>query len=304
MIEPTLKIDTPDSIDYCYFPITKTYINFNVKASHDARICLSTSLNEDSDVYEIIIGGWGNTMSAIKRNRIEPDVAEAETPNIMSDDEICFFWMQWSCDGLIAIGHEDDESPFLSYCDKEPFSINYIGVSTAWGATGEWILDGSYVTAPAVRSQLLETSSHWVDYDPELGLPRGAVTGHEDGLYIGRSRHRHSVTPGGVRGSSCSISWGGLGHEKHEFQLLCGKDVGWLKCSRGAVPLLALPAGETEDGNALFIGRIMHNGVAHIGKIQPNHQVCYVALHGQEVAYAEYEVLVLHDFPAIECIGR
>lgn len=32
--------------------------------------------------------------------------------------------------------------PFMSYKDKSPFVINYIGVSTAWGATGEWIIEG------------------------------------------------------------------------------------------------------------------------------------------------------------------
>jgi len=32
--------------------------------------------------------------------------------------------------------------PFMSYKDRSPFVINYIGVSTAWGATGEWIIEG------------------------------------------------------------------------------------------------------------------------------------------------------------------
>jgi len=30
----------------------------------------------------------------------------------------------------------------MSYRDRNPFVINYIGVSTAWGAIGEWIIEG------------------------------------------------------------------------------------------------------------------------------------------------------------------
>jgi len=56
---------------------------------------------------------------------------------------ICFCFYRWSCDGLLSVGREDDfDMPFMSYKDRSPFVINYIGVSTAWGATGEWIIEG------------------------------------------------------------------------------------------------------------------------------------------------------------------
>lgn len=54
---------------------------------------------------------------------------------------------RWSCDGLLSVYREDmhnfDDEPFISYKDRNPFVINYIGFSTAWGATGEWIIEGN-----------------------------------------------------------------------------------------------------------------------------------------------------------------
>jgi len=53
---------------------------------------------------------------------------------------------RWSCDGLLSVSREDDfDMPFMSYKDRSPFVINYIGVSTAWGATGEWIIEGTSI---------------------------------------------------------------------------------------------------------------------------------------------------------------
>nr|XP_034187899.1 C3 and PZP-like alpha-2-macroglobulin domain-containing protein 8 isoform X2 [Osmia lignaria] len=290
-------------MEYRYFPITKSRFNLSVQAAHDARISLRTHLGGDSNVYEIVIGGWGNTMSAIKRNNEEPDVAEAETRNILNAQHMCNFWIQWSCDGLLNVGRRDGEV-FLSYKDRNPFVINYIGMSTAWGATGEFLVEESVCTSTVIRQQLMDTSHFWIDYNESYGLPPNAIMASEDGLYIGRARHRDSVTPGSIRNNLCTIAWGGSAHDKKEFQVLCCKDINWVKSWEGSVPLHALPAGESEDGYALFIGRVLHEGVYHIGKIQPNHQACYIAVNGQEEPVVDYETLVICDYYIAEYIGR
>lgn len=298
-----LRIITPDSSEYRYFPITKSRLRLSVQTAHDARISLRTHLGGDSNVYEIIIGGWGNTMSVIRRNNEDHNVAEAETRNILGAQHMCNIWIQWFCDGTLNIGRQNGEV-FLSYKDRNPFVINYIGVSTAWGATGEFLIEDSPYTSAVIRQQLVDTSHLWIDYNESCGLPQNAVPASEDGLYIGRTHHRDSLTPGGIRNNVCTIPWGGASHDKKDFQVLCGKDVNWVKSWEGSVPLYALPAGESEDGYALFIGRVLHDGVYHIGKIQPNHQICYIPVDGQEEPYIDYETLVICDYYVAEYIGR
>ena len=39
---------------------------FKVKACHDAHVALSASNNLNSNMYEIVLGGWLNTKSAIR----------------------------------------------------------------------------------------------------------------------------------------------------------------------------------------------------------------------------------------------
>ncbi|XP_015177787.1 PREDICTED: uncharacterized protein LOC107067093 isoform X3 [Polistes dominula] len=243
-------------------------------------------------------------MSAIKRNNVEPDIAEAETVDICGD--YCNIWIKWSCDGLLSVGREDEEcETLMTYKDKNPFVINYIGFSTAWGATGEWvIINENKFTALAIRQQLADTSHLWVDYNDTMSFPQNAAIASEDGLYIGRAHHKDSVTPGSIRDNICTLPWGGAAHEKKEYQVLCVRDIDWVKSWDGSVPLYALPAGETEDGYALFIGRVLYNGLYYVGKIQPSNQVCYIPLNGQEVTYTEYETLVLHNYNSIEHIER
>lgn len=301
-IMTTIRFNSIDSLDYYYFPISMRYVRLSVKAAHDARIALRTHLGEDSDVYEIVIGGWGNTMSAIKRNYSEPDVVEAETPNILSSDSQCDLCIKWWCDGLLEIYCQDFDTR-MTYKDNEPFVLNFIGLSTAWGATGEWTLENYTPSLPAVRASLASTCSYWTDCNSDDGLPRNAVSASEDGLYVGRARHSSTVTPGSVRARSCTLAWGGAAHEKKEFQVLCRRSVGWVKSWQGSVPLHALPGGETEDGYALFVGRVLFEDIYYIGKIQPNHQACYIPLNGGERAFTEYEALVITE-DAIEYIGR
>ncbi|XP_076249632.1 C3 and PZP-like alpha-2-macroglobulin domain-containing protein 8 [Calliopsis andreniformis] len=297
------RILTPNSTEYRYFPVTKSRVNLKIQAAHDARISLRNHLGADSDVYEIIIGGWGNKISAIKKNGEEPVVAEAETKDILYPHGNCNFLIQWSCDGLLSFKHQNNEC-IMSYKDKNPFIINYIGVSTVCGATGEFLIEESQYTSLAIRQQLLDTCNFWEDYNESFGLPQNAVMVSEDGLYIGRAHHRDSFTPGGIRNNICTIVWDGASHDKKEFQVLCGKSISWVKSWEGSVPLNALPAGETEDGHALFIGRVLHEGIYYVGKVQPNHQVCYIPINGREEPYKDYETLIICDNCAIEHIGR
>jgi len=58
------------------------------------------------------------------------------------------------------------------------------------------------------------------------------------------------------------------------FQVLTGSDVEWVPASGGQVPERALPSGETEEGEPLFVGRTSHEGTMTVGKVR----YCYVHL--------------------------
>ncbi|XP_076624207.1 uncharacterized protein LOC143343311 isoform X1 [Colletes latitarsis] len=292
-----------NNLAYHYFPTTKSRLNVSIQAAHDARICLRTHLGSDSNMYEIIFGGWGNTMSAIRRNGQNPNVAEAETKDILHSEHVCPFWIKWTCDGCLSVGHQNEES-FMSFKDKNPFALNYIGVNTAWDTTGEFFIEESKHTAVVSRHHLANTCHYWVDYNESLGFPQNAAVASEDGLYIGRTHHRDSVTPGGIRNNICTIVWGGASYNKKQFQVLCVKNISWVRSWGGSIPLNALPAGETEDGYDLYIGRVLYEGVYYIGKIQPNHQVCYIPVDGQEEPCLVYEALVICDTYVAEYVER
>jgi hypothetical protein len=57
------------------------------------------------------------------------------------------------------------------------------------------------------------------------------------------------------------------------FQVLTECDFEWVHASGGHVPERALPSGETEEGEPLFVGRTSHEGSMTLGKVY-----CYVHL--------------------------
>ncbi|XP_020287655.1 uncharacterized protein LOC109856586 isoform X1 [Pseudomyrmex gracilis] len=436
-----VSLSTEDKLEYHFYPVTAGQIQLRVKAPNDAHIALTTSPQEGDPMYEVFIGGWSNSKSVLRKNRTKPDVAEVETPGILSGDEYRGFWIRWD-NGVLSVGKENESAPFLSYADPEPFGIGYFGVCTGWGATGDWLIEGR---KPLITPNKLEYKFHavrsgsvlidvqaksnghialtnrkgesspmyeimlggwenqasvirydrkqpdkvrvntpnllnerqykrfsitwfgglitvrsggqngavlmeWRDPNP-LGVsyvgvrtgwgatgkwklhfehypatnkkqhpgtkpsapledtgsmcwcdasggmvPPGAIEGGNDGepLFVGRASHEGALIPGKVKPSHsvCYVAWGGEEHGKTDYQVLCNCKSTWVPTSGGNIPHNAIPGGETEDGEPLFIGRVEHEGAMTIGKVQPSHSVCYIPFGGAEVAFPEYQILV------------
>ncbi|KAI8499818.1 hypothetical protein Bbelb_221350 [Branchiostoma belcheri] len=113
-------------------------LTFRVKTSRDVHIALSSERSDRGDLYEIIIGGWGNTQSVICRSAGGPAQTTVSTPGILSADELRGFWISWAPDGTIAVGREGEGSPFMQWQDPEPLPIQYFGYSTYWGSAGQF----------------------------------------------------------------------------------------------------------------------------------------------------------------------
>ncbi|XP_050590640.1 uncharacterized protein LOC126922244 isoform X2 [Bombus affinis] len=439
-------LSTEDKLEYNFYPVASGQLQFRIKAPNDAHIALTTGPHEGEPMYEVFIGGWSNSKSVIRKNRTKPDVAEADTPGILSADETRGFWIRWD-DGVISVGKEGEPSAFLTYADPEPFGIGYFGVCTGWGASGEWLIEGhgplttrnelvytfhnvrsgsvlievraksnahialtnkkgdsspmyeimlggwensasiirydrkqpdkvhvntpnllnenetkkfaicwldgrimvragdvngpvimewqdpkpigvSYVgvrtgwgatgkwklrtaqypshpphknvnpSAPPPPSGVMDIGEFcWCDATGGI-IPPGAVEGGKDisgePLYVGRAYHEGALLPGKVKpgDSVCYVAWGGDEHGKTDYQVLCGCNPMWVPTTGNNIPHNAIPSGESEDGEPLYAGRVLHEGAMTIGKVQPSHSVCYIAFGGAEIAFPEYEIMV------------
>ncbi|KAG7310972.1 hypothetical protein JYU34_003823 [Plutella xylostella] len=297
-----LDVSTEDNLQYQFFPLSNGSVTFQVKAANDAHIALTQGPQESDPMYEIFIGGWSNAKSVIRKNRTKPDVVEIETPGILSGSEFRGFWVRWDS-GIISAGREGEAIPFISWTDPEPFPVAFVGVCTGWGATGTWKIEAApsapvaYAT-PAGYPGAASAGGALVWADAAGGqVPPGAVVGGQDcsgePLYVARAPHEGAIIPGKLVGShGCAyIPWGGAEHGKSEYQVLVGGPNNWVPTSGSSIPPGAFPAGESEDGEPLFIGRVSHEGSMTTGKVQQSHGVCYISFAGQELGFPEYEVL-------------
>ena len=64
----------------------------------------------------------------------------------------------------------------------------------------------------------------------------------------------------------------------------------WVRTSGDDIPERAVVAGESSDGGPLYVGRAHHEGGLYPGKVNPDHNCCYVAYGGEELSMEEYDV--------------
>ncbi|XP_078694760.1 uncharacterized protein LOC144923800 [Branchiostoma floridae x Branchiostoma belcheri] len=122
-------------------PLTGSRFMFEVEATSDAIVALSSKKQELDDMYEIRIGGMGNTKSAIRRSKSGTILKMVETFNFVSRTEFRMFWITWSSGGTIAVGRGNETHPFLEYKDPNPLPIIFAGLGYyALDAPARWYL--------------------------------------------------------------------------------------------------------------------------------------------------------------------
>ncbi|XP_028164303.1 uncharacterized protein LOC114355567 isoform X2 [Ostrinia furnacalis] len=298
-----MDVQTEDNLQYHFFPVSCGSVQFKVRTSNDAHVALTMGPQESDPMYEVFIGGWGNTKSVIRRNRTKPDVVEADTPQILNSGEFRGFWVRWD-GGVVSAGREGELIPFMSWTDPQPFPVAFVGVCTGWGATGTWKIEAppsAPVAAPLYSSPPgypgAGGAGQWIDMTGGQ-VPPGAVVGGQDcsgePLYVARASHEGAVIPGKLVQShgAAYVPWGGLEHGKPQYQVLVGGPNNWVPTNGSNIPPGAFPGGQTEDGETLFIGRVRHEGSVTTGKVQQSHGVCYISFAGQELGFPDYEILL------------
>lgn len=128
-------------------------------------------------------------------------------------------------------------------------------------------------------------------------IPPNAFVGGEDNgepLFVARGNFNNSQVPGKLLASHgcCYVPWGGEENRLCDYEVLCDFNGDWVECSGSIIPTDAFPAGESEDGEPLYVGRVFHEGSLSIGKVQQSHGVCYIPYGGKEIAFPDYQILV------------
>jgi Farnesoic acid 0-methyl transferase len=72
------------------------YLAFKVRTCNDAHVLLSSSLDMSGlTTYEVVLGGYDNMYSDVRRGSQGSIVGQAYTPNIMNCDELLPVWIRW-----------------------------------------------------------------------------------------------------------------------------------------------------------------------------------------------------------------
>ena len=110
---------------------------------NDAHIALSKDKSHDSQKYEIVLGGWGGTMSVIRDRNQGSRLATYKHTKSQ--------FLNWSGTIKVYFGEgsiivrsliTDSEIIRLTNSGIHKENLRYMMVSTGWGASGSWVVSG------------------------------------------------------------------------------------------------------------------------------------------------------------------
>ncbi|CAG2202126.1 unnamed protein product [Mytilus edulis] len=134
-------------------------INFKVQSCNDVHFALISGQTEYDPLYEIVIGGWGNSKSVIRTSKQGSPVAQTYG-SYLNCNELVEFWISWS-NITITLGtgvKTFNNTGFLTWSLQSGLlSILDSGFYTAFGSTGEWIFYTQETTTEAI--EITTTSS-------------------------------------------------------------------------------------------------------------------------------------------------
>ncbi|CAC5361395.1 unnamed protein product [Mytilus coruscus] len=111
-------------------------IKFKVMASNDAHLALMSSNNEKKPLYELVLGGWSNSWSAIRDKRQGRSLAKYKG-KVLRHNKSKVFKVIWN-KGKIRV-EDGRRKKIMQWTDtSNPLKIKDIGISTGWGSTGKW----------------------------------------------------------------------------------------------------------------------------------------------------------------------
>uniref|UniRef100_A0A1A9URN5 Methyltransf_FA domain-containing protein n=1 Tax=Glossina austeni TaxID=7395 RepID=A0A1A9URN5_GLOAU len=140
--EKPIELVTPQELSYQFFRLNEDRrFHFEVRCSRDVQLALTKTPTIADPIYEIVIGGWRNRRSAIRKNR-KKIVASVSTPDIVNENHFIEFWISFKNDTIVVSSREYKRRLFMVHrVDKLPDFL-FLGVRTGSHATGTWKLYG------------------------------------------------------------------------------------------------------------------------------------------------------------------
>ncbi|CAG5123808.1 unnamed protein product [Candidula unifasciata] len=140
----------------------KNFLTFKIKAKCDAQIALCAIYGDvERKTFEICLGAEDNTKSFIRDGSLGPVKAEANTVNLLNENEFRYFWLSWTESRVeVGRGAKQGQGKFLTW-DVPPnrqFKVNSMAVATSRATKGQWefveILDEKDFKPETKRSKI------------------------------------------------------------------------------------------------------------------------------------------------------
>lgn len=197
---------------------------------------------------------------------------KVSTPDILTAKEYHAFWIKWDNAGMVDVGRAGTVEPFMSYKDPTPFPISHYGLRTCWGATGKWKDHECKYIFKFINDHVKKQLLILVEYALQEGVapPPPAVPDRED--LEPPADHVPTPTPSPPSTPS-----------QQPFH--------WVKAASGNIPEGAFKGGMDHGDQVLYIGRVWHQNVQLIGKVNMPLQGLRVCNSGTVLLFTDYEVL-------------
>ncbi|XP_072050168.1 uncharacterized protein [Amphiura filiformis] len=146
-----------------------TYFTFKVRATQDALLSLSPTDSDVAGMYQIVLGGWGNSQSQIRLcKECYGAMTPVSTPSLLNPYEYREFYVSFA--GIhIQVGVIGQE-PFMSLEHNTPYDVKYVGIVTGYGDGADWTFCG-YGGCNIVSSCYAISSSSDIGISPGDFIP-------------------------------------------------------------------------------------------------------------------------------------
>ena len=103
---------------------------------------------KQTSFYEIVIGGWLNKRSVLRKHGQGAHFADVSRPEFLSNTTFRFFWVSWEKSIIsLGFGKQVGQQQIFSYDDRtSPLKVNYVGLASLHKFLQYKYFEGKYIS--------------------------------------------------------------------------------------------------------------------------------------------------------------